>query len=460
MSIDFPAAPTIGQKYPSPSVVGVPTYTWDGEKWGVAPVSGGKTPVYPDGSAAMAAQLTVVNPPVSPTDAASKAYVDSGDANSVKITAQSPTAAQQAQASTNVYAAPFDAMAYSGMQTNGDVCVSQEYGTTSIWGGPAGTTVLKYIADGWRVASAGGPSISWAADPTLTAATGGLPPPGYPNAVSVWTNDTTASPVAGAYLFVNQFIEAQRFARLSWGTGTAQPMSIGFWVAAHVSGNYSGSVRNTPATQSYVFDFTISAVDTWEWKTVTVPGCTAGTWTLMEIDFTLMTGSSFKTAAAVWTAGSFIGSTTTINGAANANRMSITGLIILPGIELPNSNRAALIMRPYPEELLICSRYFQFNRYAESGDFFNPYMNFWHIPVVNYRASPTVSLASGSFYVEIPWAAGINVTGGSVNNSSRVSASGGEYLLQGTYSYTPTYNQSIAFMSVNGVKFNARLGDV
>jgi len=33
MGINFPSSPTVGQKYPSPSVAGVPTYTWDGQKW-------------------------------------------------------------------------------------------------------------------------------------------------------------------------------------------------------------------------------------------------------------------------------------------------------------------------------------------------------------------------------------------------------------------------------------------
>jgi len=33
MALDFPAAPTLNQKYPTPAVPGVPTYTWDGQKW-------------------------------------------------------------------------------------------------------------------------------------------------------------------------------------------------------------------------------------------------------------------------------------------------------------------------------------------------------------------------------------------------------------------------------------------
>lgn len=32
-TLDFPTSPSVGQQYPNPSVVGQPTYKWDGEKW-------------------------------------------------------------------------------------------------------------------------------------------------------------------------------------------------------------------------------------------------------------------------------------------------------------------------------------------------------------------------------------------------------------------------------------------
>lgn len=32
-ALDFPTSPTVGQKYPASPVAGVPTFTWDGEKW-------------------------------------------------------------------------------------------------------------------------------------------------------------------------------------------------------------------------------------------------------------------------------------------------------------------------------------------------------------------------------------------------------------------------------------------
>jgi hypothetical protein len=32
-TLDFPTSPSVGQQYPNPSLVGQPTYKWDGEKW-------------------------------------------------------------------------------------------------------------------------------------------------------------------------------------------------------------------------------------------------------------------------------------------------------------------------------------------------------------------------------------------------------------------------------------------
>src|SRR5262245_8132505 len=61
--------------------------------------------------------------------------------------AQTLTAAQQVQARQNVYAAPFDALAYNGMQINGGCEISQERGGTSFVV-PTGTPT--YIQDGWR----------------------------------------------------------------------------------------------------------------------------------------------------------------------------------------------------------------------------------------------------------------------------------------------------------------------
>jgi hypothetical protein len=70
MAMQFPSNPAVGDKHPQPPIMGQPIYTFDGEKWTTAGGAvGAKNPVWTDGSAPMAAQLTLVTPPVAPTDA-------------------------------------------------------------------------------------------------------------------------------------------------------------------------------------------------------------------------------------------------------------------------------------------------------------------------------------------------------------------------------------------------------
>jgi hypothetical protein len=54
------------------------------------------------------------------------------------------------------------------------------------------------------------------------------------------------------------------------------------------------------------------------------------------------------------------GTSATTNFVANTNNIvQLTGLVVLPGIELPSQARSALIMRPFDQELLTCQRYWQ-----------------------------------------------------------------------------------------------------
>jgi hypothetical protein len=307
-------------------------------------------------------------------------------------TAQALTAPQQQQVRQNIYAAPFDAMAYNGLQINGNCDVSQENGTTQIYGGAGGTTIVKYIADGWTVQSVGAQSISWQG-----ASSPGLP--GYANAVALWLNVANTAPAAGDYLFCANVIEGYRIARLGWGAANAQPISIGFWALAPVGGTYSGAVRNATGARSYVFSFTLPA-NTWQWVTLTIPGDTAGTWNATNgagiyLCFTVMCGTSFQAAPGSWLAANAFGPTGAFNGAANvANRFSITGLIVLPGLELPSQARAPLIMRPYDQELITCYRY-----YEKIGMTMAPTTGIYNNTSwfkATKRAAPTVTLIQGS----------------------------------------------------------------
>ena len=64
--------------------------------------------------------------------------------------------------------------------------------------------------------------------------------------------------------------------------------------------------------------------------------------------------------ASTWAGSDYSGAASTTNSvAATSDTFQITGVIAVPGIELPAADRAALIMRPADQELRLCQRYYE-----------------------------------------------------------------------------------------------------
>jgi Collagen triple helix repeat (20 copies) len=270
---------------------------------------------------------------------------------------QTLIATQQSQARSNIYAAPFDALAFSGMQINGSMEVSQESGAASQ---TVAANTQKYIVDGWKLQTGG---VQAFAGSVFQNASG---PSGFANSLFAQPSIANAAPGAADYALFTHILEGYRISRLGFGTAAAQPITIGFWV---YSGNQTGtlacSLRNGAANRSYVFGVTINVAATWEHKTVTIPGDVTGTWAKddtagMLLSFAILNGSNYNTAANAWTAGNLTGIAGAINFAsATSNTLVITGVVVLPGIEAPSAARSALIMRPYDQELVTCMRYYE-----------------------------------------------------------------------------------------------------
>jgi hypothetical protein len=316
MALDFPTSPTNGQHFPATPLAGIPTYTWDGEKWSTVggSVSGGSSVCYD--------------------------------------IAQALTPAQQQQARQNIYAAPFSAMAYSGMQVNGSMDVSQELG-----GSGTGTNA-KYVLDGW-VLSFGG-TMGQIGYQGATAV------PGFTN--SIFNNNNTAQPTLGSndYALINQSIEGYRIARLAWGTANAQPITIAFWCMHTIPGTYSGIVRDSAADTCYAFTYTHNVASAWEYKTITIPGPTTGTWKTdntvgLVVYLTTASGNALIAPSAnAWLSGNYVAAPGQVNGVATAGQLNAyTGFIMVPGNEAPSAARSPFVMRSYDQELPLCNRYWQ-----------------------------------------------------------------------------------------------------
>jgi hypothetical protein len=141
---------------------------------------------------------------------------------------------------------------------------------------------------------------------------------------------------------------------------------LAFWIAHHRTGTYTGSVRNGAANRSYAFAYTQNAADVAEYKVITIPGCTDGTWATdntvgMIIDFCMACGATNTAPSAnAWLTGSYVAAPGQVNAVASTSDVfRITGVSILPGNEAPSAARSPFVMRSYGEELRTCQRYFE-----------------------------------------------------------------------------------------------------
>jgi hypothetical protein len=253
-------------------------------------------------------------------------------------------------------AAPFDALAFNGLQVNGGMEVTQENGTSSATLTGTGALQTKYLVDGVMAAYRG---TFVAAGQQVTDA-----PAGYRNSVKLTVSTAQSSLGSSDELSLLIPIEGVRASRLAFGNASAASVSLAFWVKAHRTGTYSGSLRNSAKNRAYPFSFTVSAADTWEFKTVTVAGDTTGTWLNdtgvgLSLAICVAAGTSRAGSAGAWAASDYSGVTGTTNGvAATSDTFQLTGVVVLPGIELPASDRAAFIVPPYDQALAACRRYF------------------------------------------------------------------------------------------------------
>jgi len=329
MGINFPATPAVGELHPNPAQAGIPQYKWDGATW-VTVAAAGDTGYVKRTGDIMSGLLTLSGNPVGALDAVPKQY-----------------------------AAPLDALAYSGMQINGGVEISQQHGGNTI-------AVTNYastpVMDGWR-AAAGHASATFTVNlldtGTATLASGVY----FPRVLGFGA--TAAMPSVGAadFAYLVQPIEGYRTSRLGWGTAAARPLTIAFWVSPPVSGTLAVAVQNKTNSRSYIVD--VPVVAGWQYKTVTIPGETSGAWekgseTGISLYFSSMAGSNYRAAANTWHATNVFTTAATTNFfTAQGNTIFITGVVVLPGIYAPTAEQSPLIMRPYNQELVTCQRYYE-----------------------------------------------------------------------------------------------------
>jgi hypothetical protein len=188
------------------------------------------------------------------------------------------------------------------------------------------------------------------------------PPVGFTDYLGVTTTTADSSLAAGQYSRVQQCIEGYNIADLAWGTANARTVTLSFWVRSSLTGTFGGALQNGTFNRSYPFTYTISSANTWEYKTITVPGDTTGTWATTNgrglfVQFGLGVGSTYSGTAGAWAASNLISATgaTSVIGTLNAT-WYLTGVQLEVGTQATTFTTAG---GSYGAELALCQRYYQ-----------------------------------------------------------------------------------------------------
>jgi hypothetical protein len=197
-------------------------------------------------------------------------------------------------------------------------------------------------------------------DGTLTAQRVTDAPTGFTHSLKYTATATDTSLAATQYAFTLQKIEGFNVVDLAFGTASAQTVTISFWAKSSLTGTFSGVLCNLNFDRSYSYTYTINSANTWEYKTVTIPGDTTGTWQTdnqgsFQVIWSLGSGSTYTTTPNTWTAAGSIAATGQVNV---MNTLNATWQITGAQLEVGTA-ATAFERRPYTIELQLCQRYFE-----------------------------------------------------------------------------------------------------
>jgi hypothetical protein len=276
-------------------------------------------------------------------------------------------------------------MGFKNRIINGAMMLHQRGGTISATG-----TDNTYGVDRWQMRTESGSTV-------VSMQQSSIAPAGFKNSFLLTVTTADASLASGDICCLVQKIEGLNVADLGWGTADAQPITVSFWVRSSVTGTYGAGVQNSGSTRSYPSSFVINAANTFEYKTITIPGDTTGTWLTnngigVYLWFSLATGTTAQGTANSWAAADYRGTTGQVNwGATLSNTFYITGVQLEKG-----TTATSFDYLDYGRQLQQCQRYYikesndvAYHAFMGASTLTRDYYFVMYLPVT-MRATPTV----------------------------------------------------------------------
>ena len=279
------------------------------------------------------------------------------------------------------------------MIINGDMRINQRYGTSS------STAKDRITIDRWRESNPGASGMS---HQTVTDS-----PPGFEFSEKMTMGGSNYSVTNSQTFYFAQVIEAHTAKQLQLGQSTAKNFTVSFWVKSSVTGEFSIAAGNTSSggyasgntNRSFISSYQINDSGTWEYKTVTFPGDTSGTWQRsstfggLSIIFDMGSGTQHESTPGMWNGNDSFRVPGSKRLSAANSYWQITGVQLEEG-----DVATSFDYRPLDVELKLCQRYYaifhpttQEQIYIESGS--TSSHSFWNAPVpAGMRAEPSVNL--------------------------------------------------------------------
>lgn len=190
-------------------------------------------------------------------------------------------------------------------------------------------------------------------------------PDGFANSLKYEVTTADASPAAADQIALQTKFEGQNLQHLNYGSSSAKSLTLSFWVKSDVTGTYSNEFRQPDnSSKHYSFSYTINAADTWEHKTVTIPGDASGVINNdngngFDIKWWLGAGSNFTSGT--YTTGSWKSRTVanTVSSSSPNFASTVGNEWYITGVQLEVGERVTPFEhRTYGDELLKCQRYY------------------------------------------------------------------------------------------------------
>ena len=241
---------------------------------------------------------------------------------------------------------------------------------------------------------------------TWTLSQSSTAPDGFANSYKWDCTVADASLAAGDVIQFAHKVEAQNLQQLQYGTSGAQAVTVSFYVRSNKTGTYILEIYQDDGARGISKSYTIDSADTWERKTITIPGDSSGSISDdngigFDMLWYLAAGTNFTsgTLATDWasltSANRAVGQ---VNLADNtSNEWYITGIQFEVG-----TNASDFEHRSYGEELQLCRRYYEqydadSGRWIAAGGYEGTTdAEFSFLFNVQKRAAPTVSFTGTS----------------------------------------------------------------